>query len=201
VRGTTGNQDETIEVRAAAGAVGGDDAPEDDGAEGVDSGEGVAGGTEAAADDRELFSRLYPDLRRWAAVVGDDDMEPDDLVQEALARTLARGPLAGLDDAGAFLRQVIVRLASDTRRGLGRRRRAVDRLDRPGPDVQPFPSDLDELERLAPLDRAVVYLTAVEGYTHAEAAAQLDLSHAAARLRSSRARRRLRRALEKEDQR
>ncbi|MDY7099774.1 MAG: sigma-70 family RNA polymerase sigma factor [Actinomycetota bacterium] len=200
MRGTTGNQDESIEVHAAAGAVSGDEGSGDD-AVGDAAAEAPGDGGEPVVDDRALFARLYPDLRRWAAVVGDDDMEPDDLVQEALARTLARGPLADLDDAGAYVRQVVVRLASDTRRGLGRRRRAVDRLDRPGADVQAFPSDLSELHRLAPLDRAVVYLTAVEGYTHAEAAAQLDLSHAAARLRSSRPRRRLRRALEKEDQR
>ena len=39
----------------------------------------------AQSIDRQIFGDLYPSLRRFAAVVGDDDMEPDDLVQEVLA--------------------------------------------------------------------------------------------------------------------
>ncbi len=41
------------------------------------------------ADDRELIHDLYPSLRRLAAVVGPADVEPDDLVQEALLRSFA----------------------------------------------------------------------------------------------------------------
>ena len=58
----------------------------------------------AQSIDRQIFGDLYPSLRRFAAVVGDDDMEPDDLVQEVLASALRQGPLAQLDDAGAYLR-------------------------------------------------------------------------------------------------
>ena len=41
-------------------------------------------------DDGALFARLYPGLRRFAAVCGSFDTDPDDLVQEAVARTLRR---------------------------------------------------------------------------------------------------------------
>ena len=35
--------------------------------------------------DDVLFAELYPRLRRFAAVVGSPDDDPDDLVQEAVA--------------------------------------------------------------------------------------------------------------------
>ena len=49
-----------------------------------------------SAGDAEsrIFADLYPSLRRFAAVVGSVDIDPDDLVQDALVRALRRGPLA-----------------------------------------------------------------------------------------------------------
>ncbi|MET0566405.1 MAG: hypothetical protein ABW021_08185 [Acidimicrobiia bacterium] len=41
--------------------------------------------------ERELITSLYPALRRIAGVAGSVDVEPDDLVQEALMRVLRRG--------------------------------------------------------------------------------------------------------------
>jgi DNA-directed RNA polymerase specialized sigma24 family protein len=38
--------------------------------------------------ERKLIAALYPALRRIAAVAGSVDIEPDDLVQEALMRVL-----------------------------------------------------------------------------------------------------------------
>ena len=75
-------------------------------------------------DDEATFAGLYPRLRRLAAVAAPLEVDPDDLVQDALVRVLRRGPLADLDDPGAYLAKVIVNLASNSRRGLGRRRRA-----------------------------------------------------------------------------
>ncbi|MBX3286283.1 MAG: RNA polymerase subunit sigma-24, partial [Actinobacteria bacterium] len=72
-------------------------------------------------DEAGTFEALYPALRRFAAVVGGPATEPDDLVQEALARTLARGSLADLDDPAVYLRRVVARLASNERRSQGRR--------------------------------------------------------------------------------
>lgn len=48
--------------------------------------------------ERELITELYPALRRIAAVAGSVDIEPDDLVQEALVRTLSRRNLADLEN-------------------------------------------------------------------------------------------------------
>jgi RNA polymerase sigma-70 factor (ECF subfamily) len=55
-----------------------------------------------------------------------------------------------------------------------------------------YPSDLDELRRLGPDDRAVLYLSLVEGRTFAEIAVLVGISEAASRKRSSRALARLR---------
>ena len=51
--------------------------------------------------------------------------EPDDLVQEALVSTLRKGSISDLDDPLAYLRKTIVNLASNQRRSLGRRRKAL----------------------------------------------------------------------------
>ena len=74
-----------------------------------------------ADDGAGEFAKLYEPLRRFASVVRSPDMDADDLVQEALVRTLALQPLAELDDPAAYLRTVIVRLASNQRRTAGRR--------------------------------------------------------------------------------
>ena len=79
----------------------------------------VTDGTGAAApplppveDDDQLFARLYPSLRRFAAVVAPREIDPDDLLQEATARALRRGPLGRLDHPEAYLRRTMVNLAS-----------------------------------------------------------------------------------------
>ena len=150
--------------------------------------------------DGDLFAELYPSLRRFAAVVRPPEIDPDDLLQDALTRVLASGTLGELDDPGAYLRTVMVRLASNHRRSLGRGRRALERL-RPSTttDAQ-YPSDLDDLRRLAPADRAVLYLVVVERASYAEAAGVLGCSEQAARARGSRALRRLRLTFDADDQ-
>jgi len=58
-----------------------------------------------------------------------------------------------------------------------------------------YPSDLSDLERLTPLDRAVLFLVEVEGRNFGEVAELTGISVNAARLRASRARRTLRQEL------
>jgi DNA-directed RNA polymerase specialized sigma24 family protein len=41
--------------------------------------------------DDELFRALYPGLRRFAAAVGPLEVDPDDLVQDALVRCCVGG--------------------------------------------------------------------------------------------------------------
>ncbi|MEY2467739.1 MAG: hypothetical protein QOF21_437 [Actinomycetota bacterium] len=148
-------------------------------------------------DDSSLFASLYPKLRQFAAVTGSVDVEPDDLVQEAVARTLRTHRLVDLDDAGAYLRRAIVNLASNRRRSMARWRLAMARLDRVDEaQVAEYGSDLSELLRLDPEARALLFMVEVEGHTYAEAAVVLAITEQAARARAARARRRLRADLE-----
>ena len=149
--------------------------------------------------DDALFGRLYPGLRRFAAATGAADVDPDDLVQEAVARTLRRHTLSELDDAAAYLRRAIVNLAANRRRSLMRWRLAVARLDRDEEGRAPeYDSDLADLQQLEPDARALLYLVEVDGFTYAQAADVLGIKEAAARARAARARRRLRIGIEGE---
>ena len=148
--------------------------------------------------EEQQFAQLYPSLRRFAAVVKPRDVDADDLVQEALLRTLALRPLSELDDPAAYLRRTIVNLSSNQRRWLARRRGAIARLGADSPDETRYPSDLQDLLRLKPVDRAALYLAVVEGRGYDDVAGVLGCSEDAARARVSRALRRLRVQLEEE---
>lgn len=150
-------------------------------------------------DDAGLFAELYPSLRAFAAVTGPVDVEPDDLVQEAVARTLRSHKLVELDDAGAYLRRAIVNLAANRRRSLARFRVAFARLDRVEEAVAPeYASELTDLLRLDPEARGLLFMIEVEGHSYAEAANVLGITEQAARARAIRARRRLRAEVEGE---
>jgi len=152
--------------------------------------------------DAALFAVIYPGLRRFAAVVGPIEEDPDDLVQEAVARALRRhGSLVALDDARAYLARTIVNLSANERRrrGVSRRRRVV--LANDEAELPAYPSDLQSvLDALAPHERAVVYLVEVERRSFAEVAQLVGCTEVAARARASRARRRLRRLIEQEEE-
>ena len=143
-------------------------------------------------EESRLFAELYGPLRRFAAVVGPIEVDPDDLLQEAVARVLRRKRLTDLEHPGAYLRRAMVNLASNHRRSLARERRALSMF---GATVEPvgdvYPSDLNELLGLSPRERAVLYLSEVEGYRYAEIGQLLGCSEAAARKRAMRARRSL----------
>lgn len=149
--------------------------------------------------DAELFEELYPGLRRFAAAVAPRETDPDDLVQEAVARTLRNHSLSELDEPGAYLRRTIANLASNERRGFARWRVAVAKVGRTEDGrVAEYDSDLSDLMRVPPEGRAVLYLVEVEDRSYAEAGALLGITEEAARARASRARKRLRMDLEGE---
>jgi RNA polymerase sigma-70 factor (ECF subfamily) len=153
--------------------------------------------SDPATDDSSLFRSLYPSLRQFAAVTGSVDVDADDLVQEAVARTLRSHRLVDLDDAGAYLRRAIVNLAANRRRSMARWRRAIARLDRIEEGQRAaYPTDLADLLRLEPEARALLFMVEVEGHSYAEASSVLGISEEAARTRAARARRRLRADLE-----
>ena len=151
-----------------------------------------------AAEVADLLRPLYPRLRRFAAVVGPVELDPDDLVQDAVVRFLATGRWRSIDDVQAYLRRTIVNLAANERRRLGRQRSAVAREGPALSTTASYPSDLDDLEHIEPQSRALLFLVEVEGASVTEAAAAVGCSSVAARARLSRARRRLRDAIESE---
>jgi RNA polymerase sigma-70 factor, ECF subfamily len=149
--------------------------------------------------DRMIVEQLYPALRRFAGMVAPSGVEPDDLVQEALYRVLRRAPLDEYADPAVYLRRVMVNLAANERRSIGRRRRALTRLQagagggsaEAGAPAR-YPSDVADLLHLPVEARAVLWMVEIEGASYAEAAAALGCTEEAARTRATRARRKLR---------
>jgi RNA polymerase sigma-70 factor (ECF subfamily) len=121
-------------------------------------------------------------------------MEPDDLLQEALVRVLGKYSLSELDHPVAYLRKVMFNLAASHSRRMGVRGRVLSRWASSRDLVyrEDYPTDVAELYRLPPRQRAVLYLAEVEGFRYAEIARMLDCSPAAVKKSASRARRFLR---------
>lgn len=129
--------------------------------------------------DERIFRDAYPRLRRFAASWSSLGSDPDDLVQEAVARALRRGPLSGLDDPVAYLRRSISNIAKNEFRA---------RTDRPDTGAQRitwdrYPSELCLLESLDPTERVALLLVDVEGLSYSEAARQCACSAGAIRMR------------------
>lgn len=154
----------------------------------------------ATDSDTELFRRIYTHLRKFAAVAADPDMDPDDVVQEAVARALRVGRLCDFEHPLAYLRQAILSIVSNHRRARSRRRIAMLRISDTDGEVPPYPSDLAELFRLSPKDRAILYLADVEQTPMAEIAIHLGCTEVAVRKAASRARQRLRRLMLEESE-
>ncbi len=139
----------------------------------------------------------YEPLRRFAAVIGRWDVEPDDLVQEAYAKVLVKCP-SDIRDLGAYLRRMIVNLATDERRRVGRAATFAPKLATAGASTDSYPSDLSDLLGLPARVRALLYMVEVEGQQIAPAAAAVGMSSGNARVALLRARRRLRAELSQE---
>ena len=141
-------------------------------------------------EDEQRVVDAYPAMRRFAFAVADLDCDPDDLLHEALVRVLDRKPIGEIDNLTAYVCRAITNVASNRRRSLGRRRRAIDRLAAGSDDetsTPAVPSDLAELMMLDPPKRAALYLFVVEGYSHRQVAEALDITVVAARSRVSKA--------------
>lgn len=145
----------------------------------------------SAYDPQDWFDALYPHLHRVACVAAPADVDPRDLVQDALVKYLQLDDPSIVTDPRAFLTTTIVNLASNQRRSWSRRRAAIARLGRPEPGSNQFPSDLTDLLALPPRERAVLYLHHVEGFPYGEVAKLVGCSSAAARKAAERGRSRL----------
>ncbi len=140
-----------------------------------------------------IVEEIFPALSRFASVVAPSDLEPDDLLQEALVAVLRKRSLSELDHPVAYLRKTILHVAAGHYRRMGRRRLAQSRYaaSTSGGATPDYPSDLADLYRLSPRARAVVYLHEVEGYRFSEIGLMLGCSDVAAKKAGSRARKRL----------
>ena len=145
-------------------------------------------------DDAALVAELYPSLRSFASVVAPPGQDPNDLVQEALVRTLRRGPLSRLEHPKAYLRTVVYHVAVSARRHWAVEHSSVIQIV-PTAVMPEDPWQVEELLRLSPKARAVMYLHVIEGLTYEEVGDQLGCSAVSARKTASRAKRRLRRLL------
>jgi len=111
--------------------------------------------------------------------------DPDDIVQEALARTLAVRPLRELDEPMAYLRTAVVRIGLDHRRREAQAEQTRQRLG-----VREATSDseiadavgLDMLRALPSDTRALLYLVTIEGLPYREVAAMIGCSEERARV-------------------
>ena len=154
---------------------------------------------QAQRGDPEAFSSLVE--KHWSrlvafarSIVGDADAE--DTVQDGLV--IAWRKLGGLRSAEAFAAWSL-RIVSRTcfrRLRLGRRfvpLSTADELAAPGADHDDGRLDVERLlAALAPRQRAVMYLTVVEGMTDSEIGLVLKLEAASVRSHRRRARERLR---------
>lgn len=145
------------------------------------------------------LQELYEPMRRFAAVVGRWDVEPDDLVQEAYVRILRTAP-GTVRELGPYLRRVIANLATDERRRTRRAEAARLRVAGDGNASDSYPSELADLLHLDPQVRGLLYLVEVEGESVGTAAQAVGMGPASARMALTRARRRLRAALEAENE-
>lgn len=120
--------------------------------------------------------------------------DPDDLLQEGLARTLENGALSALEDPARYLQLVMVRLASNERRRRARESAAVLRLprDRAAAVLDPDVMTSGLLDELHPRERALLYLSIVEGLDASGVAERLGMTVPAVRMAKSRALSRLR---------
>ena len=130
-------------------------------------------------------------------MIGRWDVEPDDLVQEAFAKVLARQP-AEIRELGPYLRRMVVNLATDERRRFGRAASAAPKVAAADASLDAYPSDLADLFALPPRVRVLLYMVEVEGQPIALAADAVGMSSANARVALLRACRRLRAELSKE---
>ena len=142
----------------------------------------------------ELVELMWPQLVALARAVLAGDDEAEDLVQDSLVHAWSRlGSLRGPEKFPAWTRRIV------SRRCLAHLRRRRFVTERPAEGrTEPRQEGIDvrrTLARLAPRQRAVVYLTLVEGRTAAEAAAMLGILPATARVHRHRAMARLRRDL------
>lgn len=150
------------------------------------------------ADDVDFIESSYDELRRFAAVVAPWDVDPDDVLHSTLVSVLRSRRLSSLSDPLAYLRRSIVNHINSELRRRGAKRSVLQRLGGSHLKEDHYPSDLADLMRLSPVDRAIVFLHDVEGFAFDQVAEFVGMNAGRVRMRASRARSRLRDLLTEE---
>lgn len=162
--------------------------------------------TEQATDRglRSTLAGLLPELRAFARFLCGSRTEADDLVQEALARTLRS--LDGREEAVDLRAWCLAVIRNIFHEQLRARKREATRLrdavpEEPAPPAQETPGQMRDLARalkeLPPLLREAVILVGAQGLSHAEAAGICGVPVGTMKARVSRARRLLAAALDR----
>jgi RNA polymerase sigma-70 factor (ECF subfamily) len=154
---------------------------------------------------RTALAQLLPELRAFARYLSGSRTEADDLVQEAVLRTLRSldGKSEGVD-LRAWCLAVIRNTFHEQLRSRRRERRLAESLpeDQGAPAEQEVPGRMRDLTRalrdLPPLLREAVILVGAQGLSHQEAADICAVPLGTMKARVSRARRLLAEALEKQ---
>jgi RNA polymerase sigma-70 factor, ECF subfamily len=155
---------------------------------------------------RTALAQLLPELRAFARYLSGSRTEADDLVQEAVLRTLRSldGRSEGVD-LRAWCLAVIRNTFHEQLRSRRRERRLAESLpdeEAGAPAEQEVPGRMRDLTRalreLPPLLREAVILVGAQGLSHQEAAAICAVPLGTMKARVSRARRLLADALEKQ---
>lgn len=157
-----------------------------------------AGVSQSAPDSFEgQLLALLPIMRRYSRSLAKSDAEGEDLLQDCVARALARrGQWRGLNLRG----WILTMMTNLYRNGYKSRTRvryetldAAENVSSSPEEADPFQLELLEnaINTLPEDNRAVLMLVVVEGYSYGEAATMLDIPVGTVMSRLSRARQRL----------
>ncbi len=146
----------------------------------------------------ELVERFWSDLVALARGILAADAEVEDLVQDALIHAWQKlGTLRRPESFGAWVRRIVARRCLSWVR---RRPRSTEWVEMPGRESLPG-AGLDAarlLSTLTPRQRAVLYLTWIEGYSDREAGSILGIRPATVRVHRHRGMKDLRSRVEAE---
>jgi RNA polymerase sigma-70 factor (ECF subfamily) len=142
-----------------------------------------------------LYCALAPRLRRYLARLCDSESVAEELAQEAFYRFLR----AGFDGADEERTRYLFTIATNLARNRWSRARVHEPLEEmqgPAGDPSLRIDLLAALCKLAPRERALVWLACAEGYAHRDIAKVLGIGRASVRVLLFRAKRKLAQFLE-----